>query len=200
MLILVSVLTWPFWVLLLAFLCLEVYFVEKEEPWQVTGSLGIFLLLTAVFTDWKPWVSFSLGHIIGYGIAYLALGVIWAYPRWMLFVKDKCKAFESDYTTLKGKWDSIKTGVSVGSGLGSEWSQYKTFEEMLRSKEKMPPLPWDHGVKGKIYMWMAYWPLSAFWILLHRPLEWFWDWVYTSIRKQLEDISYKMFKSHFEGR
>ena len=192
MIVLATVLAWPFWVCLLAFLCLETYFIEKEESWSATVSLILFMSVTLVFTDWRPWETFSLGHIIGYGIAYLALVVGCAYPRWMLYVKDKCKAFESKYSMLKAQWSGDKSKYN--------WSEFETFEEMLRAKERMPPLPWDHRAKGKIYMWMAYWPLSATWVMLHRPLEWFWDWAYTSIRKNLYNISYKLFRSHFEGR
>src|SRR6267142_5517375 len=93
--------TWPFWLLLLAFFALEVYFLEKEDPVKTTMSLGIFVGLVLMFTDWKPWYTFSWESAIGYGLLYLVLGVAYVFPRFMLYVKDKAKAFESDYASYK---------------------------------------------------------------------------------------------------
>jgi len=191
--------TWPFWLLLLAFLCLEVYFLEKEDPVKTTMSLAIFVGLVLMFTDWKPWHTFSWESAIGYGLLYLVLGVAYVFPRFILYVKDKAKDFEGPYTDQKTRWESYKAGTG-GDRWGSGWTTYNTFEEMLRGDYKMPPMPWDSGVKGKVYMWMAYWPLSGAWVLLHRPLEWFWDWAYATVKDKLASLSYKIFRSHFQGR
>lgn len=199
MYVLLSVVSLPFLLLVIAFLALETYFVEKENAFSTTVSLAVFAALVIVFTDWQPWHTLALWHVIGYGIAYLALGVLYSFPRWMLYVKDRCKAFDDKYSELKVKWDAAKgTDTSVNWGAGR--ARFNTFEDMLRETEKMPPMPWDRGMKGKIYLWMAYWPLSALWILAHRPLEWFWDWAYTTVKEQLKQVSYSIFKSHFEGK
>ncbi len=183
--------TWPFWLFLIAFLCLEVYFLEKEEPVKTTMSLAIFVGLVLMFTDWKPWQTFSWESAIGCGLLYLVLGVAYVFPRFILYVNDKAKAFEGEYDSLKSQWDKKSP---------TDWSSYSTFEDMLRGQRQMPPMPWDYNVKGKVYMWMAYWPLSGIWMLLHRPLKWFWDWAYATIKDKLAELSYKIFRSHFQGR
>jgi hypothetical protein len=190
--------TWPFWLLLFIFLGFELYLIEKEQAWETTLSLTIFIALVLLFTDWKPWHTITIGEIIGYGLAYLFIGVLYAFPRWMVYVKDAAKAFEGRYSNLKRGWES--RNVAEGSAWNSAWSRYSTFEELLRAEYKMPPMPWDYGVKSKIYMWMGYWPLSASWLLIHRPFEWFFDWAYATIKQTLEQLSYKIFKSHFEGK
>src|SRR5258706_11281682 len=121
--------TWPFWLLLLAFLCLEVYFLEHEEPIKTTMSLAIFVGLVLRFTDWKPWHTFSWESAIGYGLLYLVLGVAYVFPRFILYVKDKAKAFESDYAAYKTRWDNRATISDPHNA--ARWSNYATFEDML---------------------------------------------------------------------
>ena len=193
--------TWPFWLLLLAFLCLEVYFLEHEEPIKTTMSLAIFVGLVLMFTDWKPWHTFSWESAIGYGLLYLVLGVAYVFPRFILYTSDKVKDFDSSYDEYKTRWNNRNTETNPKWPQdGARWSNFATFEDMLRGERKMPPMPWDQGVKGKVYMWMAYWPLSGAWVLLHRPLEWFWDWAYATVKDKLASLSYKIFRSHFRGR
>ena len=187
--------TWPFWLLLLLFLGWETFLIEEESAWLATISLITFIVVMALFTDWHPflWVKNHLEGVIAGCIIYLFLGVAYVYPRWMVYVTDQAKAFETSYKALKEQWDGGSTKW------GSGWSQYKTFGEMLRANYKMPPMPWDYNIKGKIYMWMAYWPISATWLLIHRPVEWFYDWAYAYIKDTLVSLSYKMFNSHFES-
>jgi hypothetical protein len=184
----------PFFVLLLAFCATEIYLIEgKEDPYSTTLSLLIFVALLASFTDWKPWQT-SFTEIFGFGLLYFIIGSGYLFPRWVLYVKDKSKDFEGNYSDLKRQWDGDR------NKWGNGWANYATFEEMLRGKYLMPPMPWDRGVKSKLYMWWVYWPLSAAWILAHRPIEWAWEWLLASIKDWLVSLSNKIFKSHFQGR
>lgn len=180
---------WPFWLLLFAFLVWETFLIEEERAGSATASLLGFLALLTLFSDWHPLILIKdhFEAIIAFIVIYLVLGVLYVFPRWMVYVKDEAKRFEPTYKRLKSKWPSTDTS-----------KVYKDFNEMLRSEYRMPPMPWDYGVKGKIYLWMGYWPLSGIWLLIHYPVEWFYDWAYATIKAKLEFLSYKIFQSHFE--
>lgn len=190
----VAIASWPFWLFLATFICWEMYEVERAKDAGIaTILLILFVVLTFAFTDLRPWNYISLEMAIIYVAAYLAIGVLYMMLRYWIFLNDEFKAFQPTYNDLKDKFSKGKESLSWQH----EWDDATTFKEALRASHHMPPYPWDKGVKGKIYLWMAYWPFSAAWVMGHRPLEWLYDWIYLNIKMKLKNMADRTFSKYF---
>jgi hypothetical protein len=96
---------------------------------------------------------------------------------------------KSEYETLKADF-LLKRGVKVLTN-----TNRADFIRSLPNGTGHYSAPSPHKNKGRILMWMAYWPFSATWTLINDPLKHFWRWAYTSILGMLEGISNGMFAS-----
>jgi hypothetical protein len=184
--LLLSIWTWPFFVLLAAFLVLEIILLErKDNPELATLCLILGMVALGLFTDVYT-MHITLSEFLLLVIGYMVVGALYAIPfRYWIYVGDKCEAFIDERRQLKVRWDEdLEKGVK---------QEFESFDKMIRAEYNMPPLPWDHGVKGKVYTWWAYWPISAFWLMLHRPFEMLWRWG----RDTMESISYATYRRYF---
>lgn len=131
--------------------------------------LGTFVLMT-VFGG-SDFVNFILTgwNFVLVLLAYLVLGVIWGFIKWLLFVTKRL----DEYKDLKMEWleEQGVAETTVPDHLKEEWLSYvkKNFQQSkyrYRDDFKISDIqPKASQYKLQIINWMAYWPWSLVWTL-----------------------------------
>jgi|SRR3989344_4947432 len=185
--------TFGFWVLVVV-MSLVIWYsiseIENEKKsrckgggWAITAYLGVALLLQ--FCGDIKVFTYAWGHPVWafiYLIAFVFIGVAYSCSRWARFLKQKSLEFAQRkaefFTTYK------ITENTIPSKREYEW---KTF---LRSH----PQPQAKGHSFRIIHWIAYWPWSLVWFLLHDYFRKFFQHVYETFEWVFDGISNYMWK------
>ena len=110
-----------FWILTAAAIIAIVAFVENDEEQNGTGAtitLGIFLAgliflgNSEFFRGILHFIVNNPGMIIGMFVGYLALGVVWSFVKWYLFLNKKVAYANEHELTLKDSEISYKNNKS----------------------------------------------------------------------------------------
>jgi hypothetical protein len=137
------------------------------------ASLWFFTGFQPIDWHWvgNHWLAIALGVV-----AYVAVGPVWAFANWCWFFipdrYDEYSAMKDTYqATYKDRVSSFTRNEQQRKDKNPEYviqpypEDYKTW---LFGDQDFPPTL-GHN-KGKIMIWMLYWPVSAFWTLSHKPL------------------------------
>jgi hypothetical protein len=175
--------------------------VEKESP---LGS-GIWLILYLCFLQFLAKVNFfdqiihhpasSALWVLGYFIA----GFLWSFVKWWLYVHKKAEKFsEARCQFLKDHQNSynrksvshselkeITLDTKVPESLMDEWKNHiKLYGTVPKVREN----------KGKISMWVTYWPASMVWSVVNDFVKKFIRAIVMKCRKIYEGITKSAFK------
>lgn len=177
----------PFCLLMAVETILLLCWVEYECPgWATTSVLLVlgFLQLCGYQIVQSAFVNPLITlYVI---LAYFGAGTFWAICRWWFFVKDQ----REKYDVFKADWlhrHDVMDGI-VPDSMKAEFAHDAThFSYYDANKFELKPQVSNH--KGRIYIWMAYWPASMLWTLINDPVKKTFRWIYTQIRGFLQRIS-----------
>jgi hypothetical protein len=173
-----------FWVLLAVEFLILLVLTETERPgWSFLSLLALGVLFK-YFGDFDPfaWVVHNPVALLWYFAAYLVAGTIWSVIKWFFYVyRQKEKYIEAKSRYLNHRHLSLK-----------DWEDSWDRNAYKNSKGGIVPLVGDN--KGRIMMWMGYWPFSAVWTLIDEPVKKAFRMIYNRIHDTLQDISNNAFK------
>lgn len=176
-----------FWVLVALVVVIEFFMVEYENPTAATFTLiGAFVLL-AIFGDFNLWHAVRSNPVEAgiAGASYFLLGAVWSVGKWWFYVKD----LYSQYQEARAKFmqDHGKNANELmGDTLKDMWK--KSYSSMHLSKPKIR----EH--KGRIMVWMTYWPWSMVWTVVNDPVK----KIFAAIFKELQGLYQKIADSVYK--
>ncbi len=155
-----------FWILIAVEFIVLLAVTEHEKPgWGLVSIISLALLLRylgnySVLNEVLEHPKEALAFVFG----YFVMGTLWAVLKWFLFVRVKRDQF------LAAKEEYAKSperdyGHEKGTPILIEWEQSRVRANLLNHKGKPAPLAREH--KAQILHWMAYWPWSALWTVIH---------------------------------
>lgn len=173
--------------------------VEKESAW---GS-GIWTILYLIFMQLfvkVNMVEYSIKHPVNallYVLGYIILGFGWSFIKWWLYVnksadKYKEKRYEwllkqKDIRVPKGQEiPEITIDTPVPDFLIEEWKRHAPI--CVNSTEV-------HENKGKISIWIIYWPVSMIWSVINDFIKKFIKTVIMKLRVVYDSITKLAFKN-----
>lgn len=168
-----------------------------KEGWATTlFCIGLALVGWTYKYDFLFLLQSHPFQIIGFVLAYIAIGIGWSVAKWTLYVKSIFDYFSYFKNTLqkkdiyKNKPQEVLNKLAlrfIGYGYMDSNRDY-TLEEIL---EKITPEAIDN--KSKIVSWIAYFPISMLATLLNNPFRRFFEWVYENVSGIYDKItnSYK---------
>jgi len=175
--------------------------VEKENNF----FSGLWLVLYLAFlqfivkTDFLGSIQHDPVRVLLYVLGYLAVGFLWSFVKWWLFVSKKAEEHAASYkearryflTRMKETCSAWLTRVgddpSYAQSRMDDIEKYKKYLPVLNALGKItvdtqvPDIlqdAWkdDHTAekipkvskhKGKVAMWVVYWPISLIWSLIN---------------------------------
>lgn len=186
-----------FWILIAAEIVVLLALTEYEKPvWSLVSLVAVGLLLK--FFGGYSVVDLVLSYpkeTAASVFGYFLLGTLWAVAKWYFFVRTKREVYlaaKEEY--LKGSPEKHWNRERGGDPKEEEVSWENSFARgnLLNSKKGIAPLARDHKVR--ILQWMAYWPWSAIWTLVHDAVKRIYKTIYENIHKLLQSISDNAFK------
>lgn len=175
--------------------------VEKENP---IGS-GIWLILYLCFLQFLAGVNFldqAVHHPIVSALwvfGYFVVGFLWSFVKWWLYVHKKAEEFSRiRHGFLIGRQISYNRKAVTHPELGNITEDTKIPENLMDEWKSHISC---HGViprvrdnKGKISMWVIYWPASMVWSLVNDFVKKFIRIIVMKCRKIYEGITKRAFK------
>jgi len=140
------------------------------------GGIGFWVMVTvfAIFEFWLykgcmdpigMYIVYNPGIVVFGVVAYIILGVLWSFCKWYMYLKD----YKREFDTYHAKW---KTDNPTPES------------SRINPKEN----------KSRLISWMAYWPLSACWFIMHKPFTRLYNWIFEKVSKTYQQIADKVFK------
>jgi hypothetical protein len=146
--------------------------VEKENS---IGS-GIWVLVYLCFLQFLAKVSFvdqvfhrpgtSLLWILG----YFVIGFVWSFVKWWIYVHKKAEKLAEMRTDFikQRKRDRLTLGydsvTDITANTKMPESEKEAWKSFLAFKDVIPKVA---DKKGKISIWIMYWPVSMLWSLVN---------------------------------
>jgi hypothetical protein len=165
-----------FWFFLFVMVVLVVGVIASEMDSFFAGTVTFVLTLAGlqlfgypIFTAILGYPIFLLIFLAIYVAAGSAYAVFYRYPRMLNSNKDKIRS-EYEYFLRDGnKFESDQS--------------YDEFMDSYRYQTFRPGSNLD-----SISTWVLMWPWGLFWDLLHRPIIWIYNNMYTGIGQALEKV------------
>lgn len=148
--------TWLLWVLLTAFLVVEVVATELESLTLVTVTAAAALVILAL---WSDVFAIIVAHPLLSALcvpAYFVIGTAWSFWKWGGLIAARLLKFEAEKVSLLDE-----------HGRGS-WKD-RPFEDFVRQVHGYPPAVSKN--KERITTWIVAWPFSVTWAILKWPRE-----------------------------
>ena len=187
------------WLLSVCFFIFFIAATEKENGfWTFVCTLSFFAFVILLGKINIP------GHIIDNPLkaslivlGYLSTGFVWSFIKWWLFVlkiAEKRKALRVDY--LEGKKETFKSAIPKHLRyieIEPEPKVDSGWEYQISRNNLKKPLASEN--KGKISLWVVYWPTSVFWSLLDDLISKIVKQLILSFQKIYETITNSAFKN-----
>lgn len=168
--------------------------VEKEKPVGSGIWLVLYLVFLQLIAG-VNFVKATLHHPVIAGLwvlVYFVAGFFWSFAKWWVFVNKFAEKFrEVRYNYLQErKRGEVRRGVRVGGDtspdldnltmqtniperLKSDWEAHlngdggRSFRELTGNSYGDGIVPTVRKHKGKISLWIIYWPISMVWALIN---------------------------------
>lgn len=183
--------TFWFWTLLVIESFILLACIEKEQGFFATVTLIVTLVLLEQCGG-IPILRYVVEHpipILLSVLAYFAAGTGYGIVKWWFFVTEQRERYESaraDFLLEK----KVKGDV-MPEELKLDWKNYA--ERGVYGKERFEYRPRARNFKGRILMWMTYWPWSLLWTLINDMVKKLFRHIYYRIAGLLQSISNKAF-------
>jgi hypothetical protein len=103
------------------------------------------------------------GQAILYILGYFALGFVWSFVKWWLFVNTVADKYRDARAKFLEEHPPRMSAVP-SSFRNSDDGLRRSWESVVYSQNLQKPIVSKH--KNKITVWIMYWPISAIWSLL----------------------------------
>lgn len=203
--------TFWFWALLAIEFIALLAFVEHECPgWAIFSLVGACCLLQffgdvpmIYYITHNPWII-----VAGLGI-YVLIGAPWGCLKWWLHLRN----LREEYTAIKREWitllkkkvlhesnanlkeiyQEVITSNKITLKARKHWLTYLDDNYGYSCKSRFDKPELRHN-KGRIIMWMAYWPFSMLWTIINDPIRKLFRQVYHSLEGLLQRITDSVWK------
>jgi hypothetical protein len=174
------------WLLIVVDLIGLVWCTENENPFIAAAIVGVSALV-AHFAFGVSILALLVANplmTLAFLGGYLVAGVMWAFPKWWFYVRNKRNAYlERVRSFLKGVgYEGWNDATTVPDEHLARW-----FGLYGRQRLRIVPLARDH--KSRILHWMAWWPFSMLWTLINDPIRHIYRWAWESLRGIFDSIS-----------
>lgn len=181
-----------FWCLTAAVLIVITACVDRDNGKGATFVAALFAAICYLFADFNPfaWLAQNLATVAALGLVYVGTGAAWALGKWWFFVKAARRRFDAFVADWLRKRDlaaippamtppSTEPGPRAEGHVPYSGSLDELRSDARRSLGKTPPQAGEN--KGRIMLWMTYWPVSAVWTLVDDPVRRLflaiWEWL-----------------------
>jgi hypothetical protein len=140
---------------------------EKEIRafFMLVATVGLILYLTKQHP--VSWIETHYVLCATLFVTYFAIGTLWAIWKWYLYA-----------------WEIRTQVIKAGS--------IKAWQTSMSRYIKIPLQVSEH--KSRVLGWMAYWPWSAMWWVLHSPVRRIWNGIYNGTAAVFQRVSNRVFK------
>jgi hypothetical protein len=162
------------------FVCLALmvvgFFAGAWEAYWLTAValIGAFSFSNLTFQGTWAFIAANPGIVVGCGILFLAVGVVWSFFKWYRFVKTAAEH-------AKERLELEVTMYRPNAGFS-----YKVDTEEGRQQFMNNAKPWVSRYKARIAGWIAFWPLSMLWTVL------------TELLRDVFERIVEFFKGHYQ--
>ena len=185
-----------FWALAITVFLFLFFMVEFEKPAWATITLVLAFVALAVFGNFNLWLLVKQNPMQAglVGVLYFVAGAVWSVAKWWFFVRER----RSNYRELRADFmrrHSLAEEAQIPDNLLADWRQSVEQPHPYRGgngKEVAKPLIREH--KGRITMWMTYWPWSMTWTMINDPVKKLWRWIYLQLQGWYEAIANSIYK------
>ena len=160
-------------------------------------------------TDWT-FISIAIAHAIpvtlGF-LAYLAIGIMWAFFKWYLVIEsfttglkvhlynfrqtDEYQGSNTDmgydYSNCMDELKHFLTQKNLDDSYGSDYNKCKTITDLAQNIS-----PKAANNKARITGWIAYFPISMMWTVLHDAVRKLFNRIYKAISGSFQTMSDKL--------
>lgn len=178
-----------FWLLLAVEAAVLIGLIEWGKGLAATLSL-VGTLLALQFMGNANLLGLANHHplLLVFGVVgYFAVGTVWAIARWWLFVHEQRLRY--DEARAEFCHDRRLLDGTIPESLQQEWQEHRAGR-----KRKIEIRPRARKHRGRIIMWMAYWPWSFCWTVLNDPVRKAFKFIFRHIHDYLQEISDNAFR------
>jgi hypothetical protein len=158
--------TVPFWVSLTIVLMILIACVEFEQGFLGAFCLALFLGLVQNLGTSDPlgYVRRHPWQIVEFFAAYYAIGVMWGFVKWYLYVLDE----REEYDAEKARWlasRNVRDTGRIPESLKPEWRLQVGRLNAGRFRN-LGERPLARTNKTRIVRWISFWPVSLIWTII----------------------------------
>ncbi len=188
-----------FWLLLAAFVIAEIIMSERESYWVASFTVIVFglILYFGSGVDFLSWIVANPFLMLGAFAGYVAMGVAWAFWKWIRLVK---RALEEDREQRmkflkKNDVKDVDESTKIPDDLRDKWKTWRydhgrnRHYNWERAQETKGCRPKAKHYKSRLVGWATYWPFQMIASLLRDPFIWAID----TMKAQFEKVSQKIY-------
>ena len=182
-----------FWVIFFALNVLMLAWIEFEKTGWATfctilAVLGMhFVLQLPILNLFLEQPGYALTLLGG----YFAIGTFWAVIKWWLYVRNEREKYD-EFKLVFCAQNNISGNTipeNLKQAFKTKLSDYNCSYNVGFNKQGIELRPQVTSHKESIYTWMAYWPWSFVWTIINDPIRKMFRYIYTKIRRTLQQIS-----------
>ena len=164
---------------------------ETHLAWPI--SMLVLYVIYMQFIAKTDIFNFAVHYplkIILYVLSYFVVGFIWSFVKWWLYVNTIAEKYQFEKDKFTAEYIP-KTAVPKNNR-DNEKDKKDEWDFIVRNKDLQKPVVSKY--KGKITVWIMYWPVSVVWSLLDDFIKKMVRHIITLFQKFYQSISDSAFK------
>jgi hypothetical protein len=184
-----------------AWLIWMIWAVDHERIFGSAFALVLYLVFLQFISRVgmeQVFIKYHPGAVLVTILLYVVLGVVWSFFKWWLHVNEVVDGLKEERMRFLQRMKT-KSGPHNADLEGLDISEDTPVPDSLKEgwqKEVNYSLPKVSESKGRIAMWITYWPISALWSLIDdlihklakRIVEYFRTWYEAIAKRALKRI------------
>jgi len=180
-----------FWVMFIVASLILISAIENEKGWLATLTIvGTMLLLH--FGNDKQLFPYLANHPLVTGgcvLGYFIVGALWGVIKWWFFVRNERAKYDLAFAKFqKRPKKKATTDFEKERDSWNYWVSHGRYDDISFEYKPEPS-----RFKGRILIWMTYWPWSMLWTVINDPVRKAFKAIYYRIASGLEKISANSF-------
>jgi len=169
--------TWSFWLILGVAAVTMSELLDNNHPGYATTLALVMAAVFVLFGNFNPiaWIMHNTVEMLEYAAAYFAIGALWGLTKWFFWLR-KIHTVLEEYSARHPSNSRAWQDVAYSRG----WPM------------TLPPKVSEH--RTMILGWMALWPSSVIWTLLHDPVKWVFEEIYAALGGLMQKMANHVFK------
>ena len=195
-----------FWILVSAFILLELIFVDLEK-FSNTACVFVFFIIATSVLMWQSTYSLVTNYwldLLIYSVIYLVIGTCWMFVKWFKYTAKISMLYENTKENFYNQ-NNIELNLPVKQ---LPKDQYSKLSDIMKdayrslSYEVSYSPKWEEFIpkvkdnKNKITNWILWWPFSMVISLFKDFLKDVLDFIYRKTRVVLQRIANHQFNKH----